>query len=65
MSTTTERVKLSVKGLKADMESGLKRPEIAAKYGLNVAQINLAFKQAGIKGKAKAKPAFELINDEA
>lgn len=62
--TKNDKVKLSVKGLKKDVADGLTRDQISAKYNLNLNQVRLAFKQAGIKMRAKTQPKFELINDD-
>jgi len=61
---TNEPIKLSVKGLKIDKLT-MTVDEMASKYGLSLAQMKLALKTAGIKlTRPKAKPKFELINDE-
>jgi hypothetical protein len=61
-----ETVKLTVSGLKADVENGLTRAEIAEKYNLPVVQIKKAMDMAGLKNaKPKSKPMFELVFDTA
>lgn len=61
-----EQVKLTISGLRADVENGLTRVEIASKYGLAVTQIKRAMDQAGLKNaKPKSKPGFILVDDTA
>lgn len=59
-----ERIKLTVKGLTKDVEDGLTRKEIAAKYGLAQTQISKAMDMAGLKGVRAKSVKFELIDDE-
>lgn len=59
-----EQVKLTISGLRADVENGLTRVEMATKYNLPVVQIKKAMDQAGLKNaKPKAKPGFILVDD--
>lgn len=58
-----EKVTLTISGLKADIENGLTRPEIATKYNLPVGQINKAMKQAGLDSMKARRIKFELIDD--
>ena len=61
-----EQVKLTISGLRADVENGLTRVEMATKYNLPVVQIKKAMDQAGLKNaKPKAKPGFILVDDTA
>lgn len=57
-------VKLSKKGLEADVQAGMKRSEIADKYGLKTSQLNRAFKQAGLTGMRAKSVSFEFTDDE-
>lgn len=58
-----ERIKLTVKGLTKDVDDGLTRKEIAAKYGLAQTQISKAMDMAGLKGVRAKSVKFELIDD--
>ena len=44
-----ERVKLTVSGLKSDLENGLTRKDLCEKYNLPITQINRAMLSAGLK----------------
>jgi len=57
-------VKLSKKSLKEDVESGMKRSEIADKYKLSTSLLNKAFKQAGLTGMRAKSVSFEFVDDE-
>lgn len=57
-------VKLSKKGLEADVQAGMKRSEIAEKYKLSVSLLNKAFKQAGLTGMRAKSVSFEFTDDE-
>lgn len=57
-------VKLSKRGLEADVKAGLKRSEIAEKYNLPLSSLQKAFKQAGLTGMRAQNTAFELVDDE-
>lgn len=59
-----EIVKLSKKELREDIESGMKRPQIAEKYQLPVNQVNKAIKMAGLNGMRAKTVKFEFIDDE-
>jgi len=59
-----EIVKLSKRGLREDIESGMKRPQIAEKYQLPVTQVNKAIKMAGLNGMRAKTIKFELVDDE-
>lgn len=58
-----EKVKLTVNGLKSDIESGLTRKELSNKYGISNSQIAKAINKAGLKGKRATADKFELIDD--
>ena len=58
-----EKVKLTVNGLKSDIESGLTRKELSNKYGISNSQIAKAITKAGLKGKRATADKFELIDD--
>lgn len=58
------KVQLTKSGLIADLDSGMKRKEIAEKYGLPVGQINRAMSKVGLKGKRPSMDKFEIIDDE-
>lgn len=47
----------------ADVESGLKRPEIAEKYGLPLNQVQKLMKIAGLKTKRANNLKFKFIDD--
>lgn len=58
-----EKVKLTVNGLKSDIESGLTRKELSNKYGISNSQIAKAINKAGLKGKRATADKFVLIDD--
>ena len=58
-----EKVKLTVNGLKSDIESGLTRKELSNKYGISNSQIAKAINKAGLNGKRATADKFELIVD--
>lgn len=61
-----EKVKLTVSGIIADLEAGIDRRGIAAKYGLNFAQVKEVFQHPKLKGKKVHKApgeAFDLVDD--
>lgn len=57
--------KISLSQLTADVEAGMKKPELAAKYtGGNVSAITRVLKQAGLKIRSfKANSIFTLVDD--
>jgi len=59
-----EIVRLTKSGLKQDIENGIKRTDMAAKYNLPITQLNKAISQAGLKGTRAKTIRFELIEDE-
>lgn len=59
-----EIVKLSKSGLKQDIECGMKRTDMATKYGLPITQLNKAVTQAGLKGVRAKTIRFEFVDDE-
>ena len=58
-----EKVRLTISGLTADVEMGLSRKEISAKYGLAPTQLKKAMDRAGLKGVRAKVDKFELIDD--
>ena len=61
----SDKVQLTVSGIKADLNQGLSRPEIQAKYGLSTRDLKSLFSHPKLKGlKTKPVPQFELIDDE-
>jgi hypothetical protein len=60
----SEKVQLTVSGIQGDLNAGLTRVEIQAKYGLSGRDIAAVFKHPKLKG-LKTKPAlqFTLIDD--
>ena len=61
-------VKLTKMGLKDDIISGLKRPQIAEKYGVTSAQIKTAIEMAGLTDlragrKEKVQFVFEDMQE--
>ena len=55
---TKNVVRLTKTGLMQDKENGTTIPEMAKKYGLPVATMRKALKQAGIEIKARQKAKF-------
>ena len=60
---TTTKVQLTVSGLIADKNNGLKNDDMAKKYNLSPNQMRAALKAAGVNMRAKSAPKFEIIND--
>lgn len=61
---TGEKVKLSIRQIKADLDSGVDRKGIRLKYGLNSQGIKQLFQHPELKGlKVKAAPNFVLVDD--
>ena len=58
------KVQLSKKGLAQDVENGLTRREIAAKYNLAPTQISKAMTQAGLKGVKAKTVKFEFVEED-
>jgi len=58
------KVQLSKKGLAQDVENGLTRKEIAAKYGLANTQISKAMSLAGLKGVKAKTVKFEFVEED-
>lgn len=57
------KVKLTVSGLRADIEAGYTRPQLAQKYGIVVGQMTKAIAQAGLKGVKAKHITFELSQE--
>jgi DNA-binding transcriptional regulator LsrR (DeoR family) len=55
--------KLSKQQLISYMEEGLTRPEIAQKLEVTVEEVNKYFRFFNIKGKAKKKLKYELVDE--
>lgn len=61
---STEKKQVTVSQLLADVNAGLTRSEIKAKYELSGKDMATAFSHPKLKGvKAKAKSDFELVDD--
>lgn len=61
---TTEKVKLTVSQIRADLANGLDRVAIGQKYGLNKGNVKRLFADPALKGlKVKSAPNFTLVND--
>lgn len=59
-----EKIKITKAGLTADIEAGMKRKELAEKYGVPVSAINKLIGILGLKGKRAATPfPFEIVED--
>ena len=59
-----EKVKISLSGVIADLDNGLDRKAIRAKYGLSATDATRLFSDPALKGRRiKTAPAFELIRD--
>ena len=56
-----EKITLSITAILNDLRSGLERPEIAKKYGLNQTQLKRAFQHSKLKGKKTIKPKEEVF----
>lgn len=50
--------------LKQQVESGMKKKELAAHYGISVNQMTKALQASGLQIKKNHYPKFELIDDE-
>lgn len=61
MSTEQQPVKISVALLAEQVESGMKRKELAEFYGLSEAQMAKALKQAGLRIRSFRRPVFSLL----
>jgi len=60
----SEKVQLTVSGIKNDLNEGLTRPEIGVKYGLSNRDLASVFKHPKLKGlKTKPVPQFVLTDD--
>lgn len=58
------QVKLTVTGVQADLNNGLTREMIKAKYGLTTKDLKDLFAHPKLKGlKTKPKPGFILVDD--
>jgi hypothetical protein len=59
------KIKLTVQQLTADLEAGLDRAGIAAKYGIPKAEVIRLFKHPKLKGlKTKVASNVELVDEE-
>lgn len=59
-----EKVKLTVSQILADLDAGLDRKQIRAKYNLNAQGIKQLFQHEKLKGrKVKAPANFDLVDD--
>ena len=57
-------VTVTISGLLEDLNSGLKREDIATKYGLPIGDVREIFKHPKLVGKQARKPrGFTLIDD--
>lgn len=68
MENTTKKpapvpVELSKKGLIADVMAGMKREDMAKKYGLSRGAITKAMKAAGLNKTRAASVPFRIIDD--
>jgi hypothetical protein len=61
---TTEKKKIYLSELTADVNNGLKKDQLCEKYGLNKAQMTGVLKQAGLKIRKFHTPKFELVADD-
>lgn len=59
-----ERIPLTKKGLKADLDAGLTRPEIAKKYDLSVGMIKKALKDCGLDKQRAANKGYIIVPDD-
>jgi hypothetical protein len=58
------KVQLTVSGIQADLNNGLTRAAIQAKYSLTGKDLKGLFSHPKLKGlKTKPAPAFELVDD--
>lgn len=58
------RVTVTITGLLKDLDEGLKRPDIATKYGITLQDVHNIFKHDKLKGKkARMPPGYILIDD--
>jgi len=61
----SDKAQLTVSGIKNDLDQGLSRPEIQAKYGLSTRDLKSVFSHPKLKGlKTKPVPQFVLVDDE-
>ena len=60
----SEKTQITVSGIQADLNNGLTRVEIQAKYSLSGRDMKTLFAHPKLKGlKTKPAPSFELIDD--
>jgi len=60
----SEKVQLTVSGIQEDLNNGLTRAEIQAKYGLSGRDMKSVFSHPKLKGlKTKPAPQFVLTDD--
>lgn len=59
-----ERVELRPSQVKEQIESGMKRSELAEFYGLSMQQMAEAINEMGLKGIRAKKKAYVIINED-
>ena len=58
-----ERIKITKAGIEADLESGLKRKEIAEKYGVPQTHVTKLINKLGLTGKRASNFRFEIVEE--
>lgn len=62
----SEKKELKISGIIQDLDNGLSRKEIAAKYGISLFELKVHFEHPKLKGKKPKKQfvaAFALVDD--
>lgn len=57
------KIKITKAALVQDIENGLKRKEIAEKYGVPVTQVSKLIKILGLTGKRASNFMFEIVEE--
>lgn len=58
-----ERIKITKAGIEADLESGLKRKQIAEKYGVPQTHVTKLINKLGLTGKRASNFRFEIVEE--
>lgn len=58
-----ERIKITKAGIEADLESGLKRKQIAEKYGVPQGHVTKLINKLGLTGRRASNFRFEIVEE--
>lgn len=58
-----EKIKITKAGIEADLESGLKRKEIAEKYGVPQGHVTKLINKLGLTGRRASNFRFEIVEE--